>query len=309
MTIELQAIDASFARQVHGLNLWQLLDHGTTPSQSQSQSQIDTIQEELRAAFNEHPVLVFRRQCLSEDELLALGRVFGQPAEYVERSWHSSRPEISIVSNMRNSAGDYIGGLSSKELNWHTDQSYNAAPVTGCFLYAQVVPDDGSRTSWASLYAGYESLPEETKSRIEHAVGIFSYAARTGAVITGDKDEQVVQQTYRARIDASPDVKHPLVSRHPLSGRKSFYIDPGTLIGIEAMSEQDSGPLLAQLRQAATCAANVYHHCWQLGDLVLWDNAVTLHRRDAFADEQTRLLKRMIINLPAATHIIPAQID
>jgi taurine dioxygenase len=304
VSIELQALDASFARQVHGLNLWDLLDERS----NQSQNRCGTAEEELRSAFNKHPVLVFRRQCLSEDELLTLGRVLGKPAEYVERSWHSSKPEVSIVSNMRNSAGDNIGGLSSKELNWHTDQSYNATPVTGCFLYAQVVPNDGSRTSWASLYAGYESLQEETKSRIELAIGIFSYAARTGAVITGDKDEQIVQQSYSARIEASPDVRHPLVNKHPRSGRKSLYIDPGTLIGIDGMSTRDSAPLLAQLQQAATCAANVYHHQWQLGDLVLWDNAVTLHRRDAFADKQTRLLKRMIIDLPADTHIIPAQI-
>ena len=98
------------------------------------------------------------------------------------------------------------------------------------------------------------------------------------------------------------------VNRHPRSDRSAFYIDPGTLIGIDGMSEQDCTPLLAQLQQAATAAANVYHHQWQLGDLVLWDNAVTLHRRDAFADEQTRLLKRMIIDLPADTHIIPAQV-
>lgn len=302
MSIELRVINGGFARQVLGVNLWELLDGGDQDRAHQG------IQQKLRAAFSEHPVLVFRRQCLTEDELAALGRALGTPVEYIERSWHSSRPEVSLVSNMRTAAGDYIGGLSSKELNWHTDQSYNAAPVTGCFLYAQVLPHDGSRTSWASLYGGYELLPSSTRTKIDDAIGIFSYAARTHSVISGKQDEQVVQQSYAARIKASPNVMHPLVNTHPTTGRRSFYIDPGTLIGIKDMSTEESAPLIEQLQQAAINEKNVYHHDWQVGDLVLWDNAVTLHRRDAFADHQTRLLKRMIINLPASTHIIPAEV-
>ena len=104
--------------------------------------------------------------------------------------------------------------------------------------------------------------PEETKSRVDGAIGTFSYAARTGAVITGEQDEEVVQQSYRARIEATPDVKHSLLNRHPATGRKSFYIDPGTLSGIEGMSVEDSAALLEQLQQAATNADNVYR--WRL---------------------------------------------
>ena len=305
MSIELRVIHGSFARQVLGVNLWESLDDLDDGDQDRP---VQGMQQGLGIAFSEHPVLVFRRQCLTEDELVGLGRTLGTPVEYIERSWHSSRAEVSLVSNMRNSVGDYIGGLSSKELNWHTDQSYNAAPVTGCFLYAQVLPCDGSRTSWASLYGGYEILPNATRAKIDDAIGIFSYAARTHSVISGKQDEQVVQQSYAARIKATPDVMHPLVNTHPTTGRRSLYIDPGTLIGIKDMSTRESAPLIEQLQQAATNAKNVYHHNWQVGDLVLWDNAVTLHRRDAFADEQTRLLKRMIIDLPPSTHIIPAQV-
>jgi taurine dioxygenase len=240
--------------------------------------------------------------------LIALERVLGTPVEYIERRGHSDRAEVSIVSNMRNTVGDHIGGVSSKELNWHTDQSYNAAPVTGCFLYVQVLPCDGTRTSWASLYGGCESLPDATRATIDDAIGIFSYAARTLAVISGQQDEQVVQQSYAARIMATPDVMHPRVNSHPTAGRRSFYIDPGTLIGIKGMRAEESAPLIEQLQQAATNAKNVYEHNWQVGDLVLWDNAVTLHRRDAFAEEQTRLLKRMFIKFAPGTHITPAEV-
>ena len=291
MSLQLRPIADSFAREVRGLDLWQDLDGAAGAA--------------LRAAFADHPLLVFRRQALSEDELLAFGRALGAPRQYIERGWWSSRPEISVVSNMRNGLGQPIGGLSSKELNWHTDQSYNAAPVTGCFLYAQVVPEAGSRTSWADLYGAYDALPAGMQQQLDGAVGIFSYAARTGAVIPG-VDGETVLQSYAERIRNTPDVRHALVHMHPVSGRKAIYIDPGTLIGIDGMAPDEAHALFAELLRLATAPGNVYRHDWQVGDLVLWDNAATLHRRDAFADEQNRLLKRVIINLPAASHILPA---
>lgn len=286
--MELLPIDGTFAREVRGANLWELASG-----------------DAIREAFSEHPVLVFRRQALTEDELIAFGRVLGGPEAYIERSWHSSKAEVSIVSNMRNALGDPIGGLASKELHWHTDQSYNADPVTGCFLYAQVVPEAGSRTSWANLYGAYEALPDRLKRRLDGLVGIFSYAARTGSVIRS-ADGQTVNMSYAERIRSTPDVRHPLVNFHPQTGRKSLYIDPGTVTGIVGMPAEEAQDLLEELRDIATRSGNVYDHHWRVGDLVLWDNAVTLHRRDAFADDQNRLMKRMIIRLPTDTHIVPA---
>ena len=132
MTLDLVPLAGSFAREVRGVSLHDPLD--------------GVLGSALREAFSQHPVLVFRRQALGEDELVAFASALGTPERYVERSWWSSRPEVSIVSNMRNGTGELIGGLSSRELEWHTDQSYNAEPVTGCFLYAQVVPEAGGRT-------------------------------------------------------------------------------------------------------------------------------------------------------------------
>ncbi len=293
MAVELIPIDGSFAREVRGVSLWQGLDAAAG--------------EGLRAAFAEHPVLVFRRQALSEEELLGFGQALGTPERYIERSWWSSRPEVSVVSNMRNGAGQLIGGLSSRELNWHTDQSYNPVPVTGCFLYAQVVPDIPGGTCWADLYGAYASLPAALKARLDGAVGTFSYAARTGAVIPG-ADGDTVKQSYAERIRATPDVRHALVHANPVTGRKALYIDPGTLVAIDSMPDEEAQTLFAELLEHATRPRNVYRHHWQVGDLVLWDNAVTLHRRDAFPDEDCRLLKRMIITLPGTTHIVPAAV-
>ena len=293
MSLEFVALSDGFAREVRNIALWDRAQ----PEQRAA----------LREAFSRHSLLVFRRQSLSEDELVEFATMFGRPAVYVERSWHSSRPEVSSVSNLRNEAGELIGGLASRELNWHTDQSYNAHPVTGCFLYAQVVPASGSITRWADLYGAYDSLPIELREQIEDAVGVFSYAARTHTVIPGG-DGTALNQSYAERIRNTPDVKHPLVNRHPVSGRKSIYIDPGTLIGIDGMTAEQAAPVLESLQRYAISGANVYSHNWQVGDLVLWDNAVCLHQRDAFSDHESRLMKRMIIELPADEHIQPALI-
>ena len=87
MTFKLHAIDNSFARQVLGVNLWELLG-----DDQHAQESAKNPRAQLKTAFSEHPVLVFRRQSLTEDELVELGRILGTPMEYVERSWHSSRP-------------------------------------------------------------------------------------------------------------------------------------------------------------------------------------------------------------------------
>lgn len=287
MGLELVPIDGTFAREVRGVALW---EPGDTAA--------------LRDAFARHPLLVFRRQSLGEDELLAFGSALGRPERYVERSWWSRRPEVSVVSNLRNGRGEPIGGLSSKALEWHTDQSYNAMPITGCFLYAQVVPAHGGRTSWADLYGAYDALPADTARRVDRAVGTFSYAARTRSVIPG-ADGPAVNQSYDERIRTTPDVRHALVHASPLTGRKALYIDPGTLVAIDGMPDDEAQDLFAELLRHATRSGNVYHHAWQVGDLVLWDNAVTLHRRDAFDDADARLMKRMIIRLPGDAHIVP----
>jgi len=288
MGLDLIPIEGSFAREVRGAALWDVTDPGA-----------------LRDAFAHHPLLVFRRQALSEDELLSFARMMGRPERYVERGWWSARPEVSIVSNLRNGLGEPIGGLSSRELNWHTDQSYNAEPVTGCFLYAQVVPETGGHTTWADLRGAWATLPADLQRRLDGAVGTFSYAARTRSVIPG-VDGAEVKQSYDERILGTPDVRHALVHAHPLSGRKSLYIDPGTLVGVDGMPADEARALFATLLEHATRSGNVYRHRWRVGDLVLWDNALTLHRRDAFDDAQGRLMKRMIIRLPGDRHVVPA---
>lgn len=287
--MELVSAGGSFACEVLDHALWE------APSASDVSS--------IRQAYRDHGVLVFRRQAMSEPELLAFGKSIGEPSLYAETHWLSTVPEVIILSNMRDQEGSMLGGLANKALTWHTDQSYYAEPVTGCFLYGVELPSEGGATRWASLYEAYATLPAHLKKAVDGAVGTFSYRARSSQARKSDDNHD-----WETRLRETPDVKHPLVNVSPSTGRSALFIDPGTLIGIDGMTQDEADDLLSELYAHVVQPANVYEHEWRPGDLVLWDNAVVLHARDEFPNEQSRLVKRMIIKLDPAEHIIPPSV-
>ena len=285
--MQIAPIADSFAREVRGVSLWQPVSEPDRAA--------------MLAAYRESGVLVFRRQALSEDELVAFGRLVGAPSLYAETAWLSTTPEVIILSNLLSSDGSMLGGLANNRLDWHTDQSYYAEPVTGCFLYGVELPAEGGETSWASLYTAYETLPPELANAVERAVGTFSFAARVGGKNRKSNDNHDTDR----RIRETPDVKHPLVNVHPKTGRKALFIDPKTVTGIDGLPQDEADDLLNRLLAHTVRPENVYDHDWQPGDLVLWDNAVVLHKREGFPSENSRLMKRMILKLDPAEHIIP----
>ena len=281
----LTPLDNKFAFQVQGLDIWAGLD--------------DAHVRTLDDAWADQGILVFRRQALTEQELVAFSKRFGVPDVIVRTDWASgANPEIIQISNMRNARGQTIGGLGSGELAWHTDQAYMAEPATGAILYGVEVPEDGPRTYWANLRLAYEALPAETKARIEGRRAIFRYAER----YKDYQDETVPTQEI---LDRTPDVTHALVQTHPTSGARTLYLDPSTVVGIEDMDQPEARSLLDELIQHATRPDFVYRHTWQPGDLIMWDNGFLLHRRDAFRTDQNRLLKRTTIRLSPDRHIVP----
>jgi len=284
--MEVRPIENSFAAEVEGLALWRALDEAAV--------------EALRRAWWRHGLLVFRRQALSEDELVAFSRRFGAPERIVRADWASRLcPEVTYVSNMRDDAGRPIGGLGTGELAWHSDQSYMAAPATGAFLYGAEIPGVGGRTFFADLRRAYAALPGATKRRIAGLSAVFSYAKR----VSGYEGEQPSAAEIR---DRTPDVTHPLVNRHPVTGEKSLYLDPSTTIGVEGMAAAEGARLLARLDAHATAPEFVHGHDWRVGDLLMWDNGVLLHRREPYDASRNRLLKRATVNLPPDRFIVPA---
>ncbi|MBE90563.1 MAG: hypothetical protein CMM76_14125 [Rhodospirillaceae bacterium] len=284
MTLSIKAI-GSFARKVEGLRLWESVD--------------DLTIARLADVWSRHGVLIFRRQSITEDELVAFSERFGDPNVIVREDWKSeNRSEVIQITNMKDYHGNSIGGLGAGELDWHTDQSYVKEPATGSILYMVEMPKDPPATYWANLQLAYDALDSRMKERIDNLIVVYDYFVRQSTY----DDEPEMSDELRQR---TPAVTHPLVNTHPETGNKSMYLDPTTAAGVQGWEAEASENLLQELVAHATQSKFVYAHEWQIGDIVMWDNGFLMHRRDAFQPTKNRLLKRTTLRLPPDSHIVP----
>jgi alpha-ketoglutarate-dependent taurine dioxygenase len=286
MALETHEMPDGFALEVVGVRLYEI------PS-AQTVTQIT-------AAWADRGVLVFRRQAISEAELCGFSGCFGELERVVRTDWASQNvPDVGIISSMRNMAGKLIGGLGDGEVQWHSDQSYVANPATGCLLHAVEIPHTGGDTMWANLAWAYAKLPSPLRQAVEGRKGLFSYAKRLAGY--GESDQKITAE-MRAK---TPDVVHDLVQHNPLTGKASMYFDPTTAIGIVGMPDDEAQAVLKEVTEFCTRPEFVYRHKWQVGDVVMWDNAFLLHRREPFDSNQGRLMKRTTLVLSRDTHIVP----
>ena len=286
MPLETRPMGQSFAREIIGLRLWEPQDDPTI--------------DELRALWADHPVLVFRRQALSEDELADFSACFGPLERTVRTDWASPvRPEVSLISNLKDAQARPIGGLGDGEIQWHSDQSYMKEAATGAMLYALELPPEGGTTSWVDLCAAYAGLPAGLKRAIEGKRAVFSYAKRLAGYQGVD---QVISEEAKRK---TPPVLHPLVHTHPVTDKPALYLDSTTTIGIEGLDDAPGDALLEEIYESATRPEFVYRHHWQVGDALLWDNGFTMHRREPFDPSARRLMKRTTMFLPRDRHIVP----
>jgi len=287
MTLETRVLHPTLAVEIVGLPLWETLDDPTVAT--------------LRDLYSRYGVLVFRRQALSERELADFCALLGPLERTVRSDWASPAvPEVTVLSNLKDGLGRNIGGLGDGELQWHSDQSYMEKPATGAALYALELPPEGGETFWVDLRAAYAKLPRPLRAQITGKRGIFDYAKRL-AGYGRDSDQQISEEARRL----TPPVTHALVRAHPETGDRSLYLDSTTTIGIDYMDISSGMALLDEIYAAATRDEFVYAHQWQVGDLVVWDNGFTMHRRTPFNPGARRLMKRMTMNLDKYRHVLP----
>lgn len=247
----------------------------------------------IKSAWLAHKVLVFHDQDLEEDELVTFAGQLGDVEIHLRQTRTRGRREVMLVSNKKEN-GQPIGRLGNQELNWHMDQIFMAEPTAGTLLYAVEVPPEGGDTWFCDLGAAYEALPPALKDTVGGRRAIHSAATADRRVGIHLTDEQ------RAR---APEIAHPLVRTHPLGGGKALYFSLNHTARLDGWSEEDSLPLLDELRRHATNPRFVYVHHWRVGDLVLWDNAATMHRRDPFPDHHARLMRRVGVSFPAGLRV------
>lgn len=257
--------------------------------------------EELEALWRAYPVLIFRRQAVLEEELVAFSSLLGE-CEVVSRKDILSPYSDKVIyfSTLRYADGRNLGGFSGGEdVDWHSDQTFRPAPSTGAILYGVEVPRDGGDIYWADQYRAWSLLPEAVRRKIDGRIGTYRYAKRL-AIMNATELKGKFDEMSRA-----PDVRHPVVLEHPLTGRKALYADPTTLVAIDGLSEEENAQILPVLFAAGGDASAVYRHKVLSGDLMMWDNGCTMHRRDEMTLEQPRLMKRTTFRLPAAKYCVP----
>ena len=242
----------------------------------------------LLRAFHDHSVLLVRGQTLSDQDLIAFSRRFGEldwaPVQENGRRFVEGLPEIYIVSNVKQN-GEPIGSLGAGEAVWHTDMSYLEAPPIASALYALEIPPVGGNTSFCSMYAIHDALAPELKRRV---AGLK--IKHDGTYNSGGFLRQGVTPTDDPRT--SPGAIHPLVCTHPDTGREMLYLGRrrnAYLVGLELA---ESEALLNELWGYVERPKFAWEHVWQVGDLVIWDNRCTMHRRDPFDDNSRRIMHR-----------------
>jgi len=249
----------------------------------------DTSEATLRtliAALHEHQILAIRGQALPYARYVEFGRQWGKPLEFMTKSaTRDDFPEMIRISNAAATPERYREGAR----HWHSDSSYEPTPASVTMLYCAEAPEVGGETLIASSALAYEALDAETKAQIDDMVGLHCLGGSPG--LPGEKIPFVPEETARMGI-----VKHPLVYRHPVTGRKALFVS-GTAYGAEGMDRDEGRALIDRLRRHIVQPAFTTSYKAEAGDIFLWDNFQVLHSSTPieYSDEpgKRRLLYRI----------------
>jgi alpha-ketoglutarate-dependent 2,4-dichlorophenoxyacetate dioxygenase len=242
----------------------------------------------IEAAFNQHAVLVFPGQPLSDEQQMAFSRHFGpletNPAYAGERKKRIPHREIADISNLDTegevmSADDERLLFSRGNQLWHTDSSFKFVPARCSLLSAREIPPVGGETEFADMRAAYDALPEEKRRALEGLVVEHSIFRSRSLVGFTAFNEEIHREL--------PPVPQLLVRRHAGSGRKTLYLasHASHVIGWPL---EEGRKLIEELVQFATQPQFVYRHRWRVGDLVMWDDRCTMHRGRPYDDTKHR---------------------
>ena len=251
---------------------------------------------ELEQTFFRAQVLVLREQSLTPAQYVAFARRFGPPEPHViDQFHHPDDPNILILSN-RKRDGEPVG-LADAGTYFHTDYSYLQVPARATMLHSIEVPKAGGNTLFANQYSAYDALTDTMKKLIEPLVGIHHYGNRKVADEMSRVAASPLTEEQKAKM---PLITHPLVRPHPVTGRKALYAVSGSSYGIVGMPEDEAVALLDELALHATQSMFVYSLSYEVGDLVIWDNASLLHSATLTDPDDPRTLWRITVKEPSS---------
>ncbi len=252
--IEIRPLSGSLGAEIHGLDLARPLDAETF--------------EPIERAFLDHQVLFFRDQELAPAQLVGFAARFGPSGRYPLAEPNPEHPDVNAVVKEPSQTTNF-GGV------WHSDTTYLEIPALGSLLYAKEVPARGGDTLFANMYRAYESL----------SPGLRRLLDGLAAVNSAGKNEETLRSDHVASgamtataLDARGlRAEHPVVRRHPVTGRKALYVNRAHTVAFKDMSEAESAGLLDYLFDHAAREDFTCRFRWEAGSLALWDNRCTQH--------------------------------
>jgi len=276
MAIAIKNLDAALGAEVADIDL----------SKPLPRADIDVIE----AAWRERLVVVFHGQLLSDPQLIAFSRNFGEldppgPNPYGE-PFNEEHPELNVISNVVED-GKPIGNLGDGEAVWHADMTYVDVPPKAAILHALEVPppEAGGNTYFANMIAAYESLPADLKKAVDGRVAVHDASRNSAGMLRkGYKEVTDVRETVGAH--------HPMVRTDPKTGRKALFLGRRPNAYVPGLSVTESEALLDALWAHATQPRFAMCHEWRVGDLLIWNNLSVLHRRDPFDPKTRRVMHR-----------------
>ena len=259
---------------VEGVDLSKDMDTGTV--------------SQLHEALGAHGVLFFRDQNLTPDQHIAAAERFGQIDINRFFAHVDGFEKIAEVRKEPEQKANIGGG-------WHTDHTYDQIPAMGSMLLARETPKLGGDTLFSSIFAAYDTLSDELKATIEKLNAVHSSRHVFGKKARyKDRGEDLGGRLMNPEL-AQQDAVHPVVIRHPISGKKAIYVNPGFTLRFEGMTDQESQPLLQTLYAHCQNQAFVYRFQWEPGSIAFWDNRATWHYAVNDYQGERRLMHRITI--------------
>lgn len=254
----------------------------------------------VRDLFHQHGLVFLRDQQLSEIDHIALARRFG--TINVNRFFikHPDHPEIAMVTKEADQRLN-VGGF------WHTDHSYDVEPALGSILVARDLPSSGGDTKFLSTYDAFEALPHALQDRLRGMRAVHSAKHAFGS--TASKIREWIDPQARSentqQADQMTTVSHPVVIRHPLSGREALFVNPSFTVRFDGWSILRSAPLLAQIYARVLRSGKIATFRWEPGSVAIWDNRATWHNAKNDYRGQRREMHRITLD-GCALEALPA---
>lgn len=282
MTISVKQLHPVFVGEVSGVDLRQPM----TPQQV----------EALTAAINQHGVLVFHDQRITDEQQTAFSRNFGDLETTVRAYRADFVPRLDVhiadISNLDEN-NRVLPANDRRRLNalgnrlWHSDSSFKRVPARFSLLSARIIPTWGGETQFADMRAAWDALPGRMKARLEGLICEHTQLFSRGKIGFTDWAPEEL-----AKMAPVPQV---LVRTHPGSARKSLFLSSHAA-RIRGMEDPEARMLLMDLTEFATQREFVHTHHWQVGDLVMWDNRCTMHRAREYDETQVRDMHRTTVS-------------